>query len=69
MFIFYYISIFVNHPYVDQGYEVSEIVATGAALDEGSFLPNIFGPMLGIPVILILLMLAAFPYFGYSYSQ
>ncbi|CAD6208060.1 GSCOCG00010334001-RA-CDS [Cotesia congregata] len=51
-----------------KGIPIVEATSTGAPLT-GSVLGNTLGPMFGIPIIILLIILLGLPYFGYSYTH
>ncbi|KAK0089517.1 hypothetical protein PV325_006850 [Microctonus aethiopoides] len=53
---------------IAKGIVVIDSVNTGAPLT-GSTAGNILGPMFGIPIIILLLIIISLPYFGYSYTR
>ncbi|XP_074095818.1 protein amnionless isoform X2 [Cotesia typhae] len=51
-----------------KGIPIVEAMNTGAPLT-GSVLGNTLGPMFGIPIIILIIIILGLPYFGYSYTS
>ncbi|XP_057336489.1 protein amnionless-like [Microplitis mediator] len=51
-----------------KGIPVVKAMGTGAPLT-GSAFANTLGPMFGIPIVILIIIFLALPYFGYSYTQ